>query len=495
MLETRSIVRRFGRTRALDRVDFRARPGEIHALIGENGAGKSTLVNILAGRLRADAGEVLLDGVRLPAGSAARHPRRARIAAVYQSPMLFERMTWEENLALGGYRAGASPRELDAVAVRARAAAAQAGFALPPPRAIVADCSVAARVRLEIVRALSFEPRVLMLDEPTSLLAPAELEIFLAALRRLRAAGRIVVIVTHKLAEALAVADRITVMRRGRVVAELPAAQASAAELARMMIGALPEALRMPPPAGAETPAAAPALTLERATLARGGRRLLDEISLAVRPGEIVGVAGVDGNGQAELVELLAGIVRLDAGRVMPAPDAAHGAVAVIPQNRDCDGLVLEMTLWENLLLAAPVRARFIRRGLIRGRAAQSFCASLLDRFGIRAAAGPAASAAALSGGNRQRFAVARALAAAPRVIVAHDLCRGLDLAAAARVHRRIRDFAAAGGAVLLISTDLDELLECCGRLFVIARGRLIETAAADRDPARLGLLMAGAGA
>jgi ABC-type uncharacterized transport system ATPase subunit len=491
VLETRSISRRFGRTLALDRVDFQARPGEIHALIGENGAGKSTLVSIIAGRLAADSGQVLLDGAALRAGVSAAALRRARIAAVYQSPMLFERMTWEENLALGGFGAGASPRELDAVAARARQIAAASGFALPPPRALVADRSVAERVRLEIVRALSFEPRVLILDEPTSLLAPAELKIFLDALGRLRAAGRIVVLVTHKLAEALAVADRITVMRRGRVVATTPAADTGEAELARLMIGALPGGPVRPP--RDPDPAAAPALALAGVTLVREGRRVLDEISLTVRPGEIVGLAGVDGNGQAELVEAIAGAVTLDSGGIAPAPGGA--AVAVIPQHRDRDGLVLEMTLWENLLLAAPLRSRLAPRGFIASRAARRFCAGLLDRFAIRAAAGPACAAGALSGGNRQRLGVARALAGAPRVIVAHDICRGLDLGAAAQVRRGLAEFAAAGGAVLLISTDLDELLECCGRLLVIVRGRVREAAAADRDPERLGLLMAGVAA
>jgi simple sugar transport system ATP-binding protein len=491
VLETRSISRRFGRTLALDRVDFHARPGEIHALIGENGAGKSTLVGIIAGRLAADSGQVLLDGVALRAGVSAVALRRARIAAVYQSPMLFERMTWEENLALGGFAAGASPRALDAVAARARQIAAAAGFELPPPRALVADRSVAERVRLEIVRALSFAPRVLILDEPTSLLAPAELKIFLAALGRLRDAGRIVVLVTHKLAEALAVADRITVMRCGRVVTETRAAESGAAELARLMIGALPDAPARAP--RDPDPAAPPALALTGVTLVREGRRVLDEISLTVRPGEIVGLAGVDGNGQAELVEAIAGAVKLDAGSIVPAPGGP--AVAVIPQHRDRDGLVLEMPLWENLMLAAPLRARFAPHGFFGRAAARRFCAELLGRFAIRAAAGPACAAGALSGGNRQRLSVARALAGAPRVIVAHDICRGLDLGAAAQVRRALAEFAAAGGAVLLISTDLDELLECCGRLLVMVRGRVRETAPADRDPERLGLLMAGAAA
>ena len=487
MLAANGITRRFARTVALDHVNFCARPGEIHALVGENGAGKSTLINIFAGRLRPDSGHATLDGVPLLEGSSDA-ALRAGIAAVYQSPMLFERMSWEENLALGGFDLG-DRLELRAVADRARQLADRLGFALPPAGATVEGRSVAERVRLEILRALSFDPHVLILDEPTGVLAPEELAAFLDTLRRLRTEGRIVVLVTHKLAEALAVADRVTVLRHGRTVGERTAAATDKAELAQMMVGDLPPSSRRPLYHRA---AGKTVLALDHVVVDRDHRRVVDNLSFTLAEGEIGGIAGVDGNGQAELVDLLAGVRRPASGLVRLA-DPTAGATAVVPQNRDLDGLVLEMPLWENLMLASVLRRRFTgRAGWIRRAPALDFCAELLEKFRIRAP-GADFPAAALSGGNRQRLAVARALATSPRLLVAHDICRGLDLRATADVHQMLREYSAGGGAVLLISSDLDELLALCGRLAVICRGRLTEISPADRDPVRIGLLMSGA--
>ncbi|HYB92339.1 MAG TPA: ATP-binding cassette domain-containing protein [Candidatus Binataceae bacterium] len=487
MLTARNISKRFGRVLALDRVDFDARPGEIHALLGENGAGKTTLMNVLAGRIRPDGGEAMLDGAALRAGSA-HAALGAGIAAVNQSPMLFERMTWEENLALGGFAVAGV--DLDAVAARAGAIADRLGFKLPPRHSTVEQQSLGDRVRLEVLRALSFDPKVLILDEPTSVLGPAELGPFLDLLRRLRAGGRIIVLITHKLGEALAVADRITVLRHGRVAATTIPAETSETALARVMIGELARE-----PEASETPArpGEALLTIRELSLERGGRRVLDRVSLRLHAGEIAGIAGVDGNGQTDLVEILAGVREPTEGRIrlLDGAGAPKSALAVIPENRDLDGLVLDMQLWENLLLARALRKRVTRRGwLDRGRALE-LCRELLARFRIRAP-GPQTAAGALSGGNRQRLEVARALGGNPRVIVAHNICRGLDLAASAEVHRTLLGFAASGGAVLLVSSDLDELLRLCRRLFVISGGRLRETAVQERDPERLGLLMAG---
>ncbi len=491
MLRANAITRRFGRTLALDAVDFEALPGEIHALVGENGAGKTTLMNVLAGSRAAAHGEAVLDGLPLPAGSP-RAALAAGIAAVHQSPMLFERMTWEENLALGGFDTGAGALDLDAVAARARSLAAKLGFEMPPAGTTVENRSVAERVRLEVLRALSFDPRVLILDEPTSVLAPSELAAFLDLLRSLRADGRIVVMITHKLAEAIAVADRITVLRRGRVVARTTPADTSEAKLAGLMIGEIvtqPDASATPPYSGA------PVLQVENLTLDdRTGRRILDRLSFRVAAGEIVGIAGVDGNGQTELVEVLAGVRRPGSGKVT-LHGGSSGAMAVIPQNRDLDGLILDMRLWENLILARPLREQVTSHGWLNVSRAIDLCRQLIERFRIRAP-GPETLAGALSGGNRQRLEVARAIASRPRVIVAHNICRGLDLAATADVHRAILDFASAagGGAAVLISSDLDELLAICGRLLIISRGKIRETSPGERDPERLGLLMAGAG-
>ncbi len=484
MLRANAITKRFGRTLALDGVDFEARPGEIHALVGENGAGKTTLMNVLAGALAPDSGESRLDGLPLRSGSP-RAALAAGIAAVHQSPMLFERMTWEENLALGGFDPDGSALDLAAVAARACALAAKLGFELPPAGTTVENRSVAERVRLEVLRALSFNPRVLILDEPTSVLAPSELAAFLGLLCNLRGEGRIVVLITHKLAEAMAVADRITVLRRGRVVACTTPAETSEEKLAGLMIG---EIVIQPDAVATRLQPSEPILQIENLTLEdRTGRKILDGLSFRVAAGEIVGVAGVDGNGQTELVELLAGVRHPSSGRI-----TSDGTVAVIPQNRDLDGLILDMRLWENLILARPLRERVTSHGWLNTSSAIGLCRELVERFRIRAP-GPETLAGALSGGNRQRLEVARAIASRPRVIVAHNICRGLDLAATAEVHRTILDFAAGGGAVLLISSDLDELLAISGRLLIISRGKIRETNPGERDPERLGLLMAGA--
>ena len=489
LLAARAISKRFGRTVALDRVDLSVLPGEIHALVGENGAGKSTLINIFAGRTRPDSGEVILDDVVVRTGSSSA-ALRIGIAAVYQSPMLFERMSWEENLALGGF-GGARLLDLNEVAARASHLADVLGFRLPPPRTLIEERTIGERVRLEILRALSFSPRVLILDEPTGVLAPDELAGFLDLLRRLRSEGRIVLLVTHKLAEALAVADRVTVLRRGRVVAERLAAETDEGELARLMIGETISSGRVPIYYRA---ASNPVLIIKSLTLDRDGHPVLDGIDLTLQAGEITGIAGIDGNGQAELVEVLAGARDCGSGQVsMAATSGDGGGLAVIPQNRDLDGLILDMTLWENLLLSPMLRARCRGRwGWLQRALMMDDCSALIGRFQIRAA-GPAAEAAALSGGNRQRLAVARALAATPRALIAHDICRGLDLRATADVHRMLREYAAAGGAVLLISSDLDELMTLCGRLAVLSRGRLTEIPPAERDATRIGLLMSGA--
>jgi simple sugar transport system ATP-binding protein len=379
-------------------------------------------------------------------------------------------------------------------AERARPLAARLGFDLPPPRTPVEHCSIGERVRLEILRALSFDPRVLILDEPTGVLAPGELGAFLELLRRLRGEGSIVILVTHKLAEAMAVADRVTVLRHGRVVAECLAANTNEAALARLMIGeiAAPLATSAASPVNSGTPAdrAAAVLTVDQLTLDCAGRRVLDRLDFTLATGEIVGLAGVDGNGQRELVELLAGLRSATSGRLRMMPDGA--AIAVIPQDRDLDGLILDMPLWENLMLARTLRERFTRRGWLGRSGALAYCGELLERFRIRSA-GAASPAASLSGGNRQRLAVARALASAPRALVAHDVCRGLDLRATADVHRMLREFAAAGGAVLLISSDLDELLALSTRLLVICRGRVLALPAGDCSAERIGLMMSGA--
>ncbi len=487
-LQAAAISRRFGAITALDDVNFGAWPGEIHALLGENGAGKTTLMNVIAGHLRPDRGVVTLDGAPLRAGSP-QTALRAGIATVHQSPMLFEHLSVAENLALGGFVAHGLA--LDEVGSRAATIADRLGFRLRLDQPTLAGLSIAERMRLEIIRALSFDPRVLILDEPTGLLAPSELSGFLDLLRGLRDRGRSVILITHKLGEALAVADRITMLRGGRVVAQTSPAKTNARELASLMVGELS------PPAPSNN---ARVLRESAVLVANGlgleleGRRVLDAIGLRLRAGEILAIAGVDGNGQLELVEILAGTRRASRGEVLlHGKSVAAGAIAAIPQSRDQDGLILDMELWENLLLAPAIRRAMDRSGLQNRRGAMALCGRLIQRFAIRAS-GPRQKAAALSGGHRQRLMVARALAAHPAVLVAHDLARGLDVAATAEVHRMVREFAGHGGAVLLISTDLDEIFSLGDRIAVISRGRLTDVADNRRTPEHVGLLMAGVG-
>jgi ABC-type uncharacterized transport system ATPase subunit len=490
LLQATAITKHFGATLALDAVNFSARPGEIHALLGENGAGKTTLMNIVAGHLRADSGVVMLDGAALKPGSP-QAALRAGIASVHQSPMLFEHLSVAENLALGGFvRPGV---KLPRVAERAAAMARRLGFSLRLDRKTLSTLSTAERMRLEILRALSFEPRVLILDEPTGLLAPAELNGFLDLLRALRDGGRSVILITHKLAEAMAVADRVTMLRGGRVVGETVPAKTTAEELAALMVGGIA------PTAGqgdVRDRRGAEVLTISGLGFDVDGRPVLDGISLQVFAGEILAIAGVDGNGQHELTELLAGLRRPSRGRIalygQPADAAAMRRIAIIPQSRDHEGLILDMELWENLLLAPALRRQMRWAGLQRRSAALALCARMIERFAIRAR-GPRQKAADLSGGHRQRLMVARALAAGPAVLIAHDLTRGLDVSATAEVSRIVREFASRGGAALLISTDLDEIFDLGDRVAVISRGRLTEVAPKDRTAEQVGLLMAGA--
>jgi len=437
-------------------------------------------MSIIAGGLAPDSGEITLDGRPIRPGSP-HAALEAGVAAVHQTPLLFDHLTWEENIALGGF----SAKRFNPVAAAsaAESLAARLGFKLPPSGGRVDDCSLGERVRLEIILALSFDPRVLVLDEPTGMLGPGEIAAFLDLLRALRASNRAVILVTHRIAEARAVADRITILRDGRVVASIAPADIDDAGIAALMVGQIPA--RSAHRRETASDSNRPALEITNLSVERDGRRVLDGINLAVRPGEIVAMAGVEGNGQTELVEVIAGVIAGTAGSV------TGDGFAIIPQDRDRDGLVLMFALWENLLLDPAWRARLSSNGRIKRAEAIAQCRQLTEKYSIRAA-GPSSTAASLSGGNRQRMQAARAIASGRRVIVAHDLWRGLDVAATASVSAMIVDYAAAGGAVLLVGGDLDELLAIRNRLFVINTGRIREAAPADRTADRLGLLMSG---
>jgi simple sugar transport system ATP-binding protein len=507
----------------------------VHGVLGENGAGKSTLVKLIAGALRPDTGGVEVDGRPVPLGD----PRRARAAGVgvvHQHFALVGALSVAENLRLGRPELRSRLLSPTRLAAEARDLEARFGLALGDPQRRCDELPIGVQARVEIVRALSGAPKVLLLDEPTAVLTPPETAELFATIRRLKTAGLLVLFITHKLEEALGLCDAITVMRAGRRIATVAAAALDAAALARLMIGpastgpastgpastgpastgpassgpaptgpastpssaiaARPMPLAAP---GAGVPRAAPALDVR--DVSTGGERervALARISLRLDAGEICGIAGVDGNGQVELAGALYGLIPRRgtvaiAGRDVPAGDVAaaqHAGLALIPADRRADGLAARLPVWENALAVRPLLGRFSRHGLVDVAAARAFAAELVRAYRVTVA-DLDQPIATLSGGNQQRLVIGRALALAPAVLVAVNPTRGLDVAATAYVHATLRRAADAGAAILLISTELDELLGLCARLYAIYRGRLAGPVAPD-ERERLGAMMAG---
>jgi len=466
-LELAGIRKRFGSVHALRGADFTLLPGELHALLGENGAGKTTLMQIAAGLLRPDSGEVRVGGVARP-GLSPRGARRLGVGMVHQHFTSVPAFTVAENVALSaGWPVVPGPlRE------RVRELGARVGLPLDPD-ARAERLSVGLRQRLEIVKALAAEARVLLLDEPTAVLAPAEVKDLLRVIRRFTASGGAAVLITHKLDEALAAADRVTVLRRGEVAHTGPVAEQDTGILTAAMIGeTVPddrvEPSRAPvPPTGDRRPL----VRVQSLDVRRDGGLgiALRAASLVVGPGEIVGVAAVEGNGQRELL-------RAVAGRIHPLRGLRDVAepVAFIPEDRSTEGLIPEMTLTENVVLGSSESDPWIRGRTIDWHQARARTAVLLEEYAV-AGPGPDAAAASLSGGNQQRVVVARELSRRPRVVVAENPTRGLDIRATATIHARLRRAASEGAAVLFHSSDLDEVLALATRLVVASRGVLIE--------------------
>ncbi len=487
-LKAERVGRSFGGRRVVEGVSLELSPGRVHALVGENGAGKSTLLKMLAGVLAADEGEVWVGGRRLEPATPAEAARRG-VGMVFQHFALVDALTGLENLMLGAEPVGRfgllRPAVVRAAAVEAmRALGAEVPLDEPAGRLTVGQ-----RQRLEIVRALARGARALLLDEPTAVLPRAEADELLAWLRRLAEGGATVALVTHRLDEVARFADEVTVLRGGRVVAREAAGARSAGELAALALGELPAIARAPAPEGAPE-----RLRLEGASTAPSDEAPvgLDGVSLAVRRGEVVGVAGVEGNGQEALVLALAGLLPLAAGRLsvdgeaLPGGDVgAHrrAGVEVVHADRHRRSLVLPASVHDNLVLAeagGPDEAELGRRRL---------AASGL------APADPGAPAASLSGGNQQKLVMARALDRAPRVLVAAHPTRGVDAAAAAALHGRLAAAAAGGASVLLVSADLGELRSLAHRLVVVSRGKLVAEFGAGVAEAELGRAMLAGGA
>ncbi|MEX2453594.1 MAG: ABC transporter ATP-binding protein [Rhodospirillaceae bacterium] len=481
---------------ANDNVSLRIMPGEIHALLGENGAGKSTLVKFIYGVQKADAGRMLWNGeeVRVASPNAA---RKLGIGMVFQHFSLFDALTVEENISLGI----SSELAKGDLSTRIREVSVQYGLPLDPSR-YVHTLSVGERQRIEVVRCLLQDPRLLIMDEPTSVLTPQEVDELFKTLRRLASEGVSILYISHKLEEIGSLCHRATIMRMGKVVAECTPADETARSMAEMMMGA-----NLVSPVRANRTVDGK-IRLELRNLSAKSKHQhgtdLKDIDLQVRAGEILGVAGIAGNGQREFLEALSGeapvddadAVRIDGmsvGRLGPVAHRAAG-IGLVPEERLGHGAVPEMSLWENAFLSAATRLRLVRRGFIQVVASTEFAERVVDRFRVKTP-GVGHAASSLSGGNLQKFIIGREIMQGPGVIVALQPTWGVDAGSAAAIRQELIDMAADGAAVLVVSQDIEELFEISDRIAVISEGRMSPPRAAeDVTVEEIGLLMAGIG-
>jgi simple sugar transport system ATP-binding protein len=520
-VELIGLAKQFGDCVANRDVTLSVPRGTIHALVGENGAGKSTAMSMLYGLIRPDAGEIRIDGRRLELRSP-RDAARAGIGMVHQHFMLAGPVSGLDNILLGAEPAPAAGwvrllppplRPIDRRGARARleALAAEQRFAVDLD-APVETLPVGVQQRLEILKLLFRDAGILILDEPTAVLTPQETDELFQNLRRFRDAGKTIIIITHKLREVMSLADDVTVLRRGEVVAQRKRSETSEAELAALMVG---RAVRLTAEAPPPPRLGAPALAVERLTARRGrGKPALADVSLAVRGGEIVGVAGVEGNGQSELLAILSdpraafsargGRRRLHAtdgtlavlgadARRDSARRVLERGVGVVPEDRLHQGLVVDFDLTRNFALGLQRLPEFSWRGLVRGAALLRRTREVIARFDIRPT-DPAALAGSLSGGNQQKLVIARAFERRPRLLICAQPTRGVDVGAIEMIHAQLLAARAAGTAVLLVSSSLEEIMALSDRIVVLYEGRIAGVfARGEADEARLGAAMGGA--
>lgn len=496
-IEMRGIRKTFGSVVANDDISLRVRPQEIHALLGENGAGKTTLMNVLYGLYPADAGEVFLDGKQV----SIREPSDAiknGIGMVHQHFKLVETFTIAQNITLGSEIVGPFGVLREKAASDAvRDLSEQYGFAVDPD-ALVEDVGVGTQQRVEILKALYRNADVLILDEPTAVLTPQEIEELITIMRGLVDQGKTIIIITHKLREITAVADRCTIIRRGKVIDTVDVSKSSEQDLASMMVG------RDVNLVVDKQPGKPGDVSLRLNDLMVNDSRgipALRGFSLSVKSGEILGIAGVDGNGQTELVEAVVGVRHIESGTVeMHGVDITNRSpkeiffnkVSSIPEDRQRRGLVLDYTIAENMVLGTHTERPYAKLGVLQSDPIREHAEDLIERFDVR----PPRShylAESLSGGNQQKVIIAREVSQDPEVLIASQPTRGLDVGAIEYVHRSLVDQRDRGKAVLLVSLDLDEVMNVSDRIAVIFEGQVVGLfEAGEVDEHQLGLLMAG---
>ncbi|MCK8608620.1 ABC transporter ATP-binding protein [Agromyces sp. C10] len=494
-LELRGITKKFGSLVANDHIDLTVEAGEIHCLLGENGAGKSTLMNVLYGLYQADEGEIALDG-QVQHFDGPGDAMRAGIGMVHQHFMLIPVFTVAENVMLGHEQTkGLGRLDLPAARAKVREISERFGFDVDPD-ALVDDLPVGVQQRVEIIKALSRDARVLVFDEPTAVLTPQETDELMGIMRQLKESGASIVFITHKLREVREVADRITVIRLGKVVGEA-APTASNAELASLMVGRAVELTvhKEEPKLGDE------ALTVEHLSVVDPiGQLVVNDVSFSVRRGEVLAVAGVQGNGQTELTEALVGLqprvqgtIRLDGEDITKSSvrRILDAGVGFVPEDRKEDGLVGEFSIAENLMLDRAEGAPFVKAGNVQRGFLAEFAREKVQEFDIRTP-GIDTWAGRLSGGNQQKVVLARELSRDLRLLVAAQPTRGVDVGSIEFIHKRIIETRDEGVPVVVVSTELDEVTALADRIMVMYRGRVVGIVPGDTPRDVLGLMMAG---
>lgn len=496
VIEMRDITKVFGGFVANDKINLHLRKGEIHALLGENGAGKSTLMNMLAGLLEPTSGEIAVNGqvVNLDSPSKA---ASLGIGMVHQHFMLVEAFTVAENIILGSELTKNGVLDIAGASKEIKALSERYGLAVDPS-AKVADISVGAQQRVEILKTLYRGADILIFDEPTAVLTPSEIDELMAIMKNLVKEGKSIILITHKLDEIRAVSDRVTVIRRGKSIETVEIAGATNADLAEMMVG---RSVSFKTEKQASKPKEVVLSIKDLVVNENRGVPAVKNLSLDVRAGEIVGIAGIDGNGQSELIQAITGLRKVESGSIELKGDSIVGlhprqitelSVGHVPEDRHRDGLILEMMISENIALQTYYKEPHSKNGILNYSNITSYAKKLMEEFDVRAAS-ELVPAAALSGGNQQKAIIAREIDRDPDLLIVSQPTRGLDVGAIEYIHKRLIEERDNGKAVLVVSFELDEILNVSDRIAVIHDGKIQGIVSPETtNKQELGVLMAG---